>query len=250
MFGLWFKTQRKTYKSTDLFNKLIGTKYELDLGDGKNTVVYEWGQGPVALLVHGWNGQAVQFYETIQMLINKGYKVIAFDAPGHGLSAGNRSDLPSIVQALKIIGNRLENIELLIGHSLGGLAIGRFIADGGIAKNVLLISTPKSIKSVVEITLNSVGLSASAKNVFKKLFTQAYSEKVWENYDISNFKDGFTRITDVQILHDKRDKLIPISHARNIHKSIQNSKLTTTFGLGHRNILNSDDMLKIIESFS
>ena len=43
-------------------------------------------QRDVVLLVHGWGGSVYSFAETIPAIAAAGYRAIAFDLPGHGLS--------------------------------------------------------------------------------------------------------------------------------------------------------------------
>ena len=55
---------------------------------------YAWGKGEkTILLAHGWDARAMDFYKMIPVLVDHGYKVIAFDGPGHGHSEGNSSNM-------------------------------------------------------------------------------------------------------------------------------------------------------------
>src|SRR5690349_4154288 len=66
-----------------------------DSGDGALVRVrsYRWGEGPVALLVHGWGGDAGQMTPFVEPLLEAGFAVVAFDAPGHGRSEGRATSL-------------------------------------------------------------------------------------------------------------------------------------------------------------
>ena len=44
-----------------------------------------WGShGPIVLLVHGWEGRGSQLAAMVPLLVEAGFSVVTFDAPGHG----------------------------------------------------------------------------------------------------------------------------------------------------------------------
>ena len=103
--------------------------------------------GPAVLLVHGWGGCAYSYSETMPALANAGYRVIAIDLPGLGLS-----DKPSsadtyttgamaaaVADAATVLG--LTGFTY-VGHSMGGAIGMRLVLDGErrIEKLVLLNS--------------------------------------------------------------------------------------------------------------
>ena len=53
-----------------------------------------WGTGPrTALLVHGWAGRGLQLGAFANPLVAAGFRVVAYDGPGHGSSPGRTSNL-------------------------------------------------------------------------------------------------------------------------------------------------------------
>ena len=56
-------------------------------GPSGDIAVQRWGQGPLVLLVHGWNGRGSQLGSFVEPLLEGGFQVVTFDAPGHGASA-------------------------------------------------------------------------------------------------------------------------------------------------------------------
>src|SRR5690606_40658400 len=52
---------------------------------------YEWfGSKETILLIHGWESNANRWQGVIQYLKKRNYRIIALDAPGQGLSDGDR----------------------------------------------------------------------------------------------------------------------------------------------------------------
>lgn len=126
----------------------LATRY-VTLGSGVSVRVVEGGpaDGAPVLLVHGWSACAYSFSETISALAGAGFRALALDLPGLGLSdkpaspdAYTTSALShSVMDAATKLG--LERFAF-IGHSMGG-AIGlRLALEGGrrVRKLVLLNS--------------------------------------------------------------------------------------------------------------
>ena len=40
---------------------------------------WSWGEGPIVLLVHGWNGRATQLGDFVAPLVERGYRVVAYE---------------------------------------------------------------------------------------------------------------------------------------------------------------------------
>ena len=62
------------------------------------------GAGPRILLVHGWGGHAARLRRYVRPLNAAGFRVVAFDAPGHGGSGGGPVSLPEIADEAPGIG--------------------------------------------------------------------------------------------------------------------------------------------------
>lgn len=83
----------------------------------------EWGGGDeVAVLVHGMLGESRQFWEVGPALADRGYRVVAVDLPGHGLSPrlpdGGLDDW-----AEALAGSVTRAPALALGHSLGAMVL-------------------------------------------------------------------------------------------------------------------------------
>ncbi len=66
---------------------------ELVLSNGVRA--WSWGEGPLCLLVHGWQGRGAQLGAYIAPLAQRGYRVVTFDVEGHGSSPGTHATLLS-----------------------------------------------------------------------------------------------------------------------------------------------------------
>src|SRR6266508_789803 len=62
---------------------------------GRRVVAWSWGEGgPRVLLVHGWGSRGARFVDLGNALLTQGYRVVTFDAPGHGAAPVPRSPAP------------------------------------------------------------------------------------------------------------------------------------------------------------
>ena len=142
--------------------------------DGENLALYEWPMQPwghdrdlppraVVLIVHGLGEHAVRYDHVAQQLLSWGFAVRAYDQRGHGESGGARGglsseallldDLAEVVDDTRLRARSLlrtaDGVEtalplplILLGHSLGGLVVGRFVSLGMRPVDGLVMSSP------------------------------------------------------------------------------------------------------------
>jgi non-heme chloroperoxidase len=116
--------------------------------DGTRIHFKDWGSGPAVVFSHGWPLQGDAWEDQMMFLASKGYRVIAHDRRGHGLSSqpwkGNdmdtyADDLATLIEALDL------KDATLVGHSTGGGEVARYIGrhgTGRVAKAVLVGAVP------------------------------------------------------------------------------------------------------------
>jgi non-heme chloroperoxidase len=116
--------------------------------DGTILHFTDWGNGPAVVFSHGWPLQGDAWEDQMMFLAQHGYRVIAHDRRGHGLSSkpwhGNdmdtyADDLGTLLDALDL------NDVMLVGHSTGGGEVARYIGRHGVgrvSKAVLVAAVP------------------------------------------------------------------------------------------------------------
>ena len=122
--------------------------------DGTRIHFKDWGAGPAVVFSHGWPLQGDAWEDQMLFLASNGYRVIAHDRRGHGLSSqpwqGN--DMDTYADDLATLINALDLKDAtLVGHSTGGGEVARYIGrhgTGRVAKAVLVGAvTPQMVKS-------------------------------------------------------------------------------------------------------
>lgn len=110
--------------------------------DGLRLALTHWplpaGQAPVgvACLVHGLGEHAGRYAHVARFLNGAGWAVVAYDHRGHGRSPGPRGGLAQDDDLLHDLAAVIDTLRqaypaqrlLLIGHSMGGLVVSRFVA--------------------------------------------------------------------------------------------------------------------------
>jgi len=122
--------------------------------DGTRIHFKDWGTGPAVVFSHGWPLQGDAWEDQMIFLASHGYRVIAHDRRGHGLSSqpwgGN--DMDTYADDLATLLNALDVKEAtLVGHSTGGGEVARYIGRHGSArvKKAVLVGAvpPQMVKS-------------------------------------------------------------------------------------------------------
>ena len=116
--------------------------------DGTRIHFKDWGIGPAVVFSHGWPLQGDAWEDQMIFLASNGYRVIAHDRRGHGLSSQpwNGNDMDTYADDLATLINALDLKDAtLVGHSTGGGEVARYIGrhgTGRVAKAVLVGAVP------------------------------------------------------------------------------------------------------------
>ena len=89
------------------------------------------------LVVHGLGEHAGRYAHVLAHLAAHGWATLAYDQRGHGRSGGPRGGIPANDSLLTDLAQMVDHARttrpgplVLLGHSLGGLLVGRFVAEG------------------------------------------------------------------------------------------------------------------------
>ncbi|WP_299215835.1 alpha/beta hydrolase [uncultured Aquimarina sp.] len=211
--------------------------------------LYTWKGGEKKiLLIHGWEGQAGNFSDLIEKLLENGYTVHSFDGPSHGFSSKGRTSLFEFSELVGVLIKKY-NIKLLVSHSFGGVATTYALfnnPDLRIEKYVLITTPDKFIERINDVS-EMVGINDDVKN---RLINRLEKE-TGINVETLNVSD-FVKTINVDkslIIHDKNDKVIPIARSKNVHQNWTASEFKEIEGTGHFRILRTKEVLEKIVSY-
>jgi len=124
-----------------------------DLQAGKTRLSYlQWGsEGPDLLLLHGITSNAQAWWRVAPRLVQAGFRVTAFDMPGHG-----HSD--------EIADHRVESVAQLIAQAAADLGIGRMLLIGhSWGGSVALAMAARAPERVTRLVLIDPALNLTAE---------------------------------------------------------------------------------------
>jgi non-heme chloroperoxidase len=152
--------------------------------DGVRLAYKDFGAGKPVVLVHSWALSAGMWDYQIPFLVDHGCRCIAYDRRGHGQSSdpGRGYDFDTFADDLAAV---LEAPDLsdvtLIGHSMGGGEITRYLTRHGrarIAKIVLLAST---IPFPLKTSDNPEGIEGTLIDAMRAAWRHDYPQWLADN---------------------------------------------------------------------
>jgi alpha-beta hydrolase superfamily lysophospholipase len=125
--------------------------------DGDRVVIQDWPLEPdvplrgVVIVVHGLGEHAGRYERVAEHLNAWGFAVRGYDQCGHGESGGARGSLPTDTRLLDDLADIIDSTRarmskatplILLGHSMGGLVVGRFVSLNLRPVDALIMSSP------------------------------------------------------------------------------------------------------------
>lgn len=224
------------HRHSDLEQAALSTGERLDLPlPGRDRIVaWRWGRGPLVLLVHGWGSRGARLASFIRPLVDAGYSVAAFDAPGHGASAGRLSSLPQFMRALRAVASRLGPVHAVVAHSMGAAATALEMARGLQAGRAVFLAPAADPAGYSELFARTLGLSTAVLDRMKRNLEKRFGLP-WKDFDV--LRAARARTIPLLVFHDAEDPEVPWRDGSSIASEWPAAELVTTRGLGHRRIV-------------
>ncbi len=192
---------------------------------------YHWkGSGKKVLLLHGWESNTHRWRNLIRSLKTKDFDIHAIDAPAHGYSSGTYHYLTNYAAAAKKMIEEYD-IEIIVGHSMGGMAMlfAKSIKPLKTVKQLVSVGAPTDFSLIVAGYQNTIGFN---KRVYRLLDQLIEKEIKVEIKEFSTSKFTYENLGELLILHDRLDPTIPLWQAERIQKNV-GGELFITEGFGH-----------------
>src|SRR6266446_227748 len=209
-------------------------------GDGPELAVWDWGDGRTVLLVHGWNGNGAQLSSFVPPLLRAGYYVAAPDLPAHGDSAGRRTNVLEMADALLRLGRRVGPVHAVIAHSLGAVATLIALAEGLGAERAVLIASPADLPPYLREFARMIGLSPISSSRLESRVGGMLAKR--HALDLL----GLARLqrTRVLVVHDPTDREVPFADAQALAGALPKATLLPVSGAGHTRALNHPEVIR------
>lgn len=212
----------------------------------KNYTLYELGEGPLVLLVHGWSGRASQMGKIATALAGQGYKTISFNAFAHNGSLAKQTTVIEFAEIIKDIYRNHGPFKALIGHSLGGIALGNAILKGVKTEKLITIGSPTTFQYILDAFGEIVNANTKTLDYIKG-FVVDYAKAQIEDFSLQEI--GKNLSIPGLIIHDRDDREAVYSQALLFAETWSRAQLVSTKGLGHSRILRDKTVIQMIVDY-
>ncbi len=212
---------------------------------------WEWGEadGPLVGLVHGWEGHGAQLGAFATPLVAAGFRVMAFDAPGHGDSPGEELSVPSLARILTEIAASEGPWHAGIGHSMGAAAVasaadawaGAGASSVGAMRGLVLLAPPQSQLERLERVAARLELTPEVQTEF----FAAVVRRTGATFDEADLRVVARRAPcPVVVFHDPVDEDASFEKAQEVVGLWRGARLVPCPGRGHYRILATPEIVR------
>jgi len=166
--------------------------------DGANLFYKDWGKGEPVLFVHSWALNSDMWQYQMIHLAGQGLRCVAYDSRGHGRSSdpGRGYDYDTLADDLAAV---IEQLNLrgitLVGHSMGGGEIVRYLSRHGAGRIARVALASPSLPFILKTADNPDGVD---KNVLEHL--RAAWSKDFPKWLADNARPFFTPETSPEMI--------------------------------------------------
>ena len=219
---------------------------------GKDIALYNWsfeGNKKTAFILHGWESMASDFYKIIIELNSNGYNVFSFDAPSHGLSKGKNTNVNEFKEAFKLVlkKGKISEIDVLIGHSLGGLIPVLALNDPDFSvriKKLILLASPSGIYGIIDGFKRLLSLRQKSFFYLNKLIEKKIKYSVNEIDKKILIKPP--NINSLYLIYDESDSVVSFSEGVKLSKN-WGVPINRILDVGHYKMIKNNEVLTIIK---
>jgi pimeloyl-ACP methyl ester carboxylesterase len=206
-------------------------------------VAWEWGDGaaPLVGFVHGWEGHGAQLGAFAAPLVQAGFRVLTFDAPGHGESPGEEAHVPLLARLLPEIEAQRGKFHALIGHSMGAAGAAMSTAHGVAPRGLVLLAPPMSMRERVERVANRLQLDDALRAAFFDAVARR-TRATFEDVDMRRVAERAP--CTLLVFHDPEDADTSFAEAEKIVAAWRGARLVPCPGRGHYRILATPEIVR------
>lgn len=201
------------------------------------------GNGPVVLLVHGWEGRGSQMGAFADALAAVGFQVVTFDAPGHGESTGRTSSLVEMADAVEDVASEMGPVFAVVAHSAGTAASSIALDRGLAVEAALYIAPPLDLGDFLDTVARLLGLDSQIATLTQKRIERRFNVQ-WDDLKALHIAPRMS--SPLVLIHDRHDRQVPWENSRTLAEAWPGARLISTSGLGHQRILNDPGVVTTV----
>ncbi|MCK8479965.1 alpha/beta hydrolase [Psychroserpens algicola] len=204
-----------------------------------NIMTYRWlGKKETVLLAHGWESNSYRWKPLIEKLNALDYNVIALDAPAHGRSSGKVFNAIIYSECINVVAKKF-NANIIVGHSVGGMAAAFFQQKHQLPSihKLILLGAPSNFVGVFGRYIEMMSYNKRVADAMNAIVLERFNQEP-DYFNAARLSEHIE--AHGLIIHDELDKIIPYGDAEDFDNFYKNAKLVTTKGYGHG--LKSDEV--------
>lgn len=202
--------------------------------EGRRVVAWRLGSGPAVLLLHGWGGRAAQLSAFVAPLRERGFSVVAIDAPGHGASDRGRSSAPQFARALCAVADQTGAFAV-VGHSLGAAGAVLAVRDGLAVSRLVFLAPPAYPPGWWAPFAERLAIEPAVGDRVRSLSEQRLRLR-WRDLHLPTLAAAGPDLP-LLVIHDREDRSVPVEDGRAVAAAWTGARLLETSGLGHVGLL-------------
>jgi pimeloyl-ACP methyl ester carboxylesterase len=218
-------------------------------GPAGHHVAWQWGtQGPLVLLLHGWNGRAAQLAPLAWQLSQQGFRCVAPDITGHGDSVGERTAWRCFIDEPAELATTLgEPLHACIGHSAGGLAM---MAARRIhrlqARRFVCVCAPSHPFPPIRAIRQRLNPRPTLIERYQAFIAGQFGTD-WPRLEAGEAFAGAAQ--ELMLFYDPKDRFVDHSEGDRILAWCTGATLVKSSGHGHARVLSSDELARAVGAF-
>ena len=219
---------------------------------GRRVAAWVAGNGPTVALMHGWGGYGAQLGSFVEPLVEAGFKVVFFDALGHGESAMSplgirQASFLDFAAGLEEIRRSFGPLEAIVAHSGGAVATGLALTHGLTPKRLVLIA-PMATPGRYAVRFDrALGIAPEVGDMWRARAERRVGFR-FVDLELAPIARELA-VPPTLLVHDRDDREVPISESDEIARAWPNATLHTTEKLGHHRILRDPNVIERVTRF-
>lgn len=209
--------------------------YDLAVRDDRIRV-YEGGEGPAVLVVHGWESSVARLEVLLDTLVANDFRAVAFDMPAHGHSPAQDTDILKITKVIMTLAESAGPFAAAIGHSFGGVCLANAIRAKLKVSRVVLFSVPSSLTGMIDKYCQVLAIWRPTKiRLVRAIEERLASFDLEREFDVRLMlqNSGVSTL----VIHDRNDQVVPLAESEELRRACADIELFVTDDLGHSSII-------------